>query len=132
MVLCVFCDFCETYLILRGFEFSKEEFQFPDIGVCQIIVADKGVQEGFGRSSKEVVLHVLKVPSVVLGLFYERIEDELLALTLVRQELLLLQNLHKCLNGIVRRFGLRQTLQHILHAAVARLPDDVHHLLLSV
>ena len=102
------------------------------IGTCEVGVTDKGIQKGFGRSPEQVVLHVFKIPSVVLRLLYKRIEDKLLAVTLMGQEPLLLQNLHKGLHRIICRLGLRQALQHIIHAAVAHLPDHIHHLLLSI
>ena len=74
---------------------------------------------------------MLEVPSVVLRFLYKRVEYELLTVTLMGQEPLLLKNLHKGLDRIVCRLGVRQLLQDIIHAAVAHLPDDIHHLLFS-
>ena len=34
--------------LLRRFEFRKKGFKFLDVGVCEVCVADKGVEQRFG------------------------------------------------------------------------------------
>ena len=75
---------------------------------------------------------MFEAPSGILRLFNNRIEDMLLAIAFMRQELLLLQYAHKRLDRSIGRFGvIGQPIYHILHAAVAQFPDDIHHLLFS-